>query len=266
MGILKDIKNEAAGTFTKIQTTEERDLETKLNNMFYLEKDIEKELIFLKNVMTRGQETAERKGLHASAIIVSDDKFCYRQQILSLIYRQKQGEQISPGLRRIFAEGDAVHEKWQRLFIRARYAGPMHCDMTKYDKRYDLQYTPDILADIDGERYVVEIKSVNTIQFKNMQKNNTPHQSGKKQLFLYMYLTGIHKGIVLCEDKNTQEFRANIYEYNEETARPYIERLETIREKKRAGAKSWKDGATSSKMHWVQLQNGRGVSHAGIML
>lgn len=228
MSILNDIKKEAAGIKTKIQTTEERELEVKLNNMFYLEKRIEEEVSFVRSVMTRGQETTERKGLHASAIIVSDDKFCYRQQVLSLFYKQKQGEQISPGLRRIFAEGDAVHEKWQRLFIRAGYAAAGDCDVTRYDERFDLQYTPDIMADIDGVKYVVEIKSMNTIQYKNAEKNNKPHPTGKKQSFLYMYLTGVHKSIVLCEDKNTQEFRASIYDYDEKEIEQYIERLKKI--------------------------------------
>lgn len=228
MSILEEMKKEAAGIRTKIQTPEEAEMEAKLNNLFYLDKDIENEVKFLRSVMTRGQETAERKGLHASSVIVSDDKFCYRKQVLSLFYKQKQGEQLQPSFRRIFSEGDSVHEKWQRLFIRGGYAGPLDCDMTQESAEYDLQYTPDIIATIDGVQYVVEIKSVNTMQFKNMLKNNKPHASGKKQLFLYMALTGIKKGFVLCEDKNTQEFRVNIYEYDEKEVRQYIKRLKQI--------------------------------------
>lgn len=228
MSMLDNIKKEAVGTMTKIQTTEEKELEAKLNTLFFLEKDIPKEIAFLKSVMTRGQETTERKGLHASAIITSEERFCYRQQVLSLFYKQKQGEQLSPSLKRIFAEGDAIHEKWQRLFIRAGYADMYDCDMTQHSVRDDLDFTPDIICTIDGVRMICEIKSVNTIQFKNMMKNNKPHPTGKKQLFLYMYLTGIHKGFVLCEDKNTQEFRVNIYEYDEKEVSTYVKRLEQI--------------------------------------
>lgn len=45
-----------------------------------------------------------------------------------------------------------------------------------------------------------------------------------------MYLTGIHKGIVLCDDKNTQEFKVYKYEYNPSEIAPYIRRLEQIQE------------------------------------
>lgn len=224
MGLLDDIKKEADDKRVKIQSSEEKELEQKLNNLHYLDKNIEKELVFLKSVMTRGQETTERKGLHASAIIVSDDKFCYRQQVLSLFYKQAQGEQVPVNLKRIFTEGDAIHEKWQRLFIRGGYAEPLDCDRTQFADEFDLQFTPDLICNIDGVEMVGEIKSVNSFIFKK-QKN---HASGKKQLQLYMYLTGIKKGFVLCEDKNTQDIKLYIYDADYKQVEPYIARLEKI--------------------------------------
>lgn len=224
MGLLDDIKNEAEGKNVKIQSSEERELEQKLNALFYLEKDIEKETEFVRMVMTRGQETQERKGLHASAIITPEKKFCYRAQILSLLYRQKQGENVPIGLKRIFEEGNAIHEKWQRLFIRGGYAEPEDCDRTRFNEQFELSYTPDIVATIEGERYVVEVKSVNTYQFKKMEH----HSSGRIQLQLYMYLLGIEKGFTLCEDKNTQDFKVRLYKPEFERIQPYIHRLEEI--------------------------------------
>ena len=239
MGLLDDIKKEAEGNRTKIQKSDEQSIEHLLNSLFYLDKDIPKELKFLKSVMTRGAETTERKGLHASAIIVSDDKFCYRQQVLSLFYKQLQGEQTSVGLKRIFAEGDAIHEKWQRLFIRGGLCEPLDCDFTRFDDDYDLSYTPDIICSLprnmiltepcdEWDEYIVEIKSMNTFSYKKQEH----HASGRKQCQLYMYLTGIHKGIVLCDDKNTQEFKVKTYEYNPSEIAKYIGRLERIQEYK----------------------------------
>lgn len=239
MGLMDEIKREAEWNRTKIQKSDEKDIEHLLNSLFYFDKDIPNELKFLKSVMTRGAETTERKGLHASAIIVSDDKFCYRQQVLSLFYKQLQGEQTSVGLKRIFAEGDAIHEKWQRLFIRGGLCEPLDCDFTRFDEDYDLSYTPDIICKIprnmsltepcdEWDEYVVEIKSMNTFSYKKQEH----HASGRKQCQLYMYLTGIHKGIVLCDDKNTQEFKVKTYEYNPSEIAKYIRRLEKIQEYK----------------------------------
>ena len=239
MGLIDDIKKEADRNGTKLQSTEEQKIEQLLNSLFYLDKNIPEELKFLKSVMTRGSDTTERKGLHASAVIVSDDKFCYRQQVLSLFYKQLQGEQTKVGLKRIFAEGDAIHEKWQRLFIRGGLCEPLDCDYSRFDEDFDLSYTPDIICKLPvnmsltepcdkWEEYVVEIKSVNTYTYKKQKY----HASGRKQCQLYMYLTGIHKGIVLCDDKNTQDFKVYRYDYNPAEIAPYIRRLEKIQEYK----------------------------------
>lgn len=228
MGLIDNIKNDAIGNRTMIQTGEAENLCKILNNLFFLEKDIEKEIDFLRQVMTRGAETQERIGLHASALIKGEKDYCLRQQVLSLFYRQLQGEQISVGLKRIFEEGNAVHEKWQRLLIRGGYAEAKDLDYTQYNENYMVSFTPDIICKIpefyDG-LMVGEIKSVNTYQFQKMVK----HPSASKQLQLYMFLTGIHKGFVLCEDKNTQDFKCEVYDYDESTIQNYIERAEKIK-------------------------------------
>ena len=232
MGLIDSIKKEANKTFTKTQSTQEVEIEGILNSLHYLDKNINKELVFLKSVMTRGQESTERKGLHASAIIVSDKKFCLRQQVLSIFYKQKQGEQVPIGLKRIFSEGDAIHEKWQRLFIRGGLCEPLDCDYSRFYDEYDLSYTPDIICRINGVQYVVEIKSVNTYQFKNMIDKGNHHKTGRRQLQLYMHFTGIHNGFVLCEDKNTQEIKVFCYEYNFDEIEKYVKRLEDIQNAK----------------------------------
>lgn len=237
MGITDQIKKQAAMNGTKIQTSDEALLEKIFNRMFYLDKDADEETKFVKQMITRGQETQERRGLHASSLIVSDNKFCVRQQVLSLIYKQLQGEQTSVGLMRIFEQGNAIHEKWQRLFIRAGYGKAKDMDFTKFHEEYEISFTPDAIITVPEFNkqvgwkgpMICEIKSVNTFQFKKM----TSHPTGKKQMQFYMYLTGIHKGFVLCEDKNTQEFKIFIEDYDSKIVAPFIERCDEIQYYKR---------------------------------
>lgn len=228
MGLIANIKAEAAGNRTKIQSSEAAELEKLLNATFYLEKDVDKEAVFVRQVMTRGAETQERIGLHTSAITVGEKDYCARQQVLSLLYKQLQGEQINVGLKRIFEEGNAVHEKWQRLFLRAGYAEVDGLDVTQFNEKYMVSYTPDIICSIpefyDGPM-VCEIKSVNHFQFQKMAR----HPSAWKQLQMYMLFTGCNKGFVLCDDKNTQEFKIEVYEADPKLAAPYVERLDEIR-------------------------------------
>jgi len=241
MGIVDNIKKDAKKTGSVIQTAEEAKLEGLFNKMFYLPKDIEEETKFIHTVMTRGLESQERVGLHASAIIdKGENTFCIRQQVLSLLYKQLQGEQLSASLVRIFEEGNAVHEKWQRLFIRAGYAKAKTLDRTRYDDEYHLSFTPDIVCRIpefyDGAM-VGEIKSMNSFSFQKQHE----HLSGKKQLYLYMYELikqakkkgkwngkDYLKGFVLMDSKNDQEFKVRIYDYDPAAVSLYTDRLEDI--------------------------------------
>lgn len=230
MGLIDNIKKEAQGNRTKIQTSEASDLEKIFNEMFYLEKNVDKETEFVKQVMTRGLESQERVGLHASALIVGDKDFCVRAQVLSLIYKQLQGEQISVGLKRIFEQGNAIHEKWQRMFLRAGYSEVHDLDYTQFNDEYKISFTPDVICRIpkfyDGEM-IGEIKSVNTYQFQNMQR----HPSAYKQLQWYLKLNkrGIKKGFVLSEDKNTQDFKLEVYDYDSLIVAPFVDRAEQIK-------------------------------------
>ena len=241
MGLIDSIKNDSIKNGSKIQTTEAAKLEAIFNKMFYLDKNIEEETKFVNMVMTRGLDSTERIGLHASAMIAGEKEFCIRQQVLSLIYKQLQGEQLPVGLMRIFAEGNAIHEKWQRYLIRAGYAKANTLDRTRFDKEYMLSFTPDIVCRIpefyDGAM-VGEIKSVNTFQFKNM----TSHPSAHKQLEFYMHnlikqavLKGkwngkdYLKGFVLCDDKNTQDFKLFLYDYDKDFVAPYVDRCEAVK-------------------------------------
>lgn len=228
LSLTDEIKKAAFKNRTKIQTSESAQLEKILNRMFYLDRNIKEETKFVQNVMTRGAETQERVGLHASALIAGEKDFCLRQQVLSLIYRQLQGEQIEVGLKRIFEQGNAIHEKWQRLFIRAGYSTYKDLDFTCFHDEYKISYTPDIICRIpefyDGEM-VGEIKSVNTFQFQKMAK----HPSAYKQCQWYMFLKGIKKGFVLSEDKNTQDFKVEVYDFDPNLVAPFIDRAEQIK-------------------------------------
>jgi len=217
--LVADLKNNDSK-----QNAESLIIEQKLNSLFYEKPKINEEAKLINLVLSKNGYNTERVGLHASAIITSDNEFCYREQVLSLFYKQRQGEQTNIKLKRIFEEGNAIHEKWQRLFIRGGIAMLQDLDRTRNIDKYNLSYTPDAIVKIGKFTYVVEIKSVNTYQFKNMKS----HQSGKKQLMFYMLLSGINKGFVLAEDKNTQEFKVFVYDYDKEVVLPFIERLEAI--------------------------------------
>ena len=162
MGILENIKNAAKKYDIPQGGAEEQQLTKIVNALFLLPKKPEEEARFVQTVATRGLKTQERRGLHASGIIASDDKFCYRAQVLCQFYRQDGSKNLPVNLLRIF---DA----------------------------------------------------------------NKRHPTASLQLQLYLHLTALKHGFVLCENKNSQEFKIEYCEYNLEVVKPYINRLEKVR-------------------------------------
>lgn len=225
MGLLEDIKADMDGK--RNETGEEWAIKTKLNNLFYLPKK-EKEADLIKHILTRGTGDEERKGLHANMILEDEKTFCYRKCVLASLYRQKQRENIDIDLLCVFEEGNAVHEKWQRLFLRGGLTDIQNCDRTCYDDFEQVYYSPDIIAEIDREKFIVEIKSMCSFAYKKLVNSRQVHASAYKQIQLYMYFTQIKKGIILCENKDTQEFMVKIIPYRPNDVAFYVDRMSDI--------------------------------------
>ena len=225
MGLVDDIRSEALDKNVNVQGAVAKKIEDLFNSLYYAPKNMDEEVKFVKQMFTRGGISLERVGLHTSAMIVSDNEFCVRQQVLSLLFKQSQKENIPIDLLRIFEAGNAIHEKWQRLFIRGGLCHAEDLDFTRFVDEYELSFTPDAIITINGKKYVVEIKSVNTYQFQKM----TSHPSAYKQVNMYMRFSGIKRGIILCEDKNTQKFKVFPVKYNSAVTDPYVERLEAVK-------------------------------------
>jgi len=197
-----------------------------LKKCFYAEHKPDEEARMVKMIQLKNGESRERIGLHGSTVLKDD--ICYRAQVLSLLFKQSQGEELPLETLAIFEEGNAIHEKWQRLFIRGGLGNAVDMDRTRFAQGYELLYTPDAIININGKQYVVEIKSMNTFSYKQ----NNEHPTGGKQCLLYMYLCNIQNGFVLMEDKNTQDFKIQLVGYDEQKIQPMIERLKEIQKLK----------------------------------
>lgn len=186
----------------------------------------------LEKLFIEDRKDSDRYGLHASAIIASDDQFCYRAQLLSLFYRQNQGQQLPVKQLKIFAQGNAMHEKWYKLFRKAGI--DVAIERTLWLPQYDLSFTIDALLNMFGEEIICDVKSQSSFAFKK----TTRHPSGEKQINFYCWAlskyTGIphKKGFVLVDSKDDQEIRVVPVHYDKEKVKPYVYRLKQIQEMK----------------------------------
>lgn len=167
----------------------------------------------------------DRKGLHGSAIIAEDSKFCLREQVLSLIYKRNDQKELPVKLLQIFEEGNRIHEKFQDLVDLLGISEGI--EARGYQEEFDLYMTPDFICMIDDRMYVGEIKSCNMFAYKGFIKKRK-HKSGNIQLQFYMHFFGIPNGFVIVEDKNSQEFDIFVEKYDYKIIEKYIVRLNEI--------------------------------------
>jgi len=81
----------------------------------------------------------------------------------------------------------------------------------------------------DGkELYVLDIKSMNSMVFRNLQ---TPKEENVDQVQLYMHFFKVKKGILLYVNKDNQELKEFVLDYNPLRAENLIENLKQLKVK-----------------------------------
>lgn len=224
MSIVNDIKNTKTGN----ESMEQVILRSKLERLFYEDR-----------------KTEQRYGLHASAVLgCLKDGFCYREQILSLFFKMNQGEQLPIKQLKVFAQGNAMHEKWYQLFRKAGI--DVAIERTLFIPEFDLSFTIDALLDFnkpfedrEPDEYVCDVKSQSTFAFR---KTRT-HPSGEAQVNFYLWALTYYernrskkkyrKGFVLVDSKDDQEIRPIPVQYNKEKVAPVVDCLKEIQELKK---------------------------------
>jgi CRISPR/Cas system-associated exonuclease Cas4 (RecB family) len=197
------------------------------------------------------------QGFHPSAIAGMG---CFRKEILKFyaVMPDEDALGINPDLRRIFDNGHSMHDRWQRymtLMSQGRkdiqFIGSYRCkgcgnvlgakkEITepktackkcgskrwKYnefrlrDENLRITGKRDGKLLIDGEPYLLELKSINTFSFMKLNDAMPDHLI---QFNIYMYLDKTYKGLILYEDKNSQRYRIFVADYDEKIIQKNIE-------------------------------------------
>lgn len=163
----------------------------------------------------------DRSGLHASSFIDVDETFCFREQVLGHYFKTTTISNNSwIRLLRVFLEGWYVHKKWQYLFTSCGLSSIVERGHMNYF--WDFHFTPDAIITVLNKRVVVEIKSHSMLGF---DKLSSPPANAVRQAQMYMHFTGIPYGLILVENKNNQEFKVWMIDYDYEILKPVLERL-----------------------------------------
>ena len=159
----------------------------------------------------RTKDDGLRAGKIRGSVFANEKYNCIRRNIYEL---QDAKTNSTPSVRKntagLFMEGWMLHLKWQAMFLSAGWSGLEDIETTHISSR--LAFTPDALVTWREKRYVVEVKSSNTRRFKDVEREMSVYIN---QLGFYMWRLKIPRGIVLVENKDTQEIFVKIIGEND---------------------------------------------------
>jgi hypothetical protein len=220
--------------------------------------DNEAELIKLhfKNMLVSwGASQPLRTGLHASSVLVSDAEWCVREYVLAELFSdQARKPEMHPWdwkREAIFENGWDLHKRWQKIFKQfgkvvsekvevglAVWRDEYELDRTHFDETRNIYFSPDAIIEFGGQRYVVEIKGIKQEAFEKLTDSletaisvNETVAKARLQAQLYMHLLGLKKAILLIENKNTQDFKVWVIEYDKALSDLYIDRIYDVKRK-----------------------------------
>jgi len=166
---------------------------------------------------------------HPSAI-----GYCSRKITYSMLgYEEEPVDTIT---QRIFENGHSMHARYEKWFedMGIQIAPELVLSENSEDpeiarkaRELNIDGRTDSLIEVNGERYIVELKSAGQAMFE-YHLNKGPKKHHLQQILMYMYLTGVKKGILLYENKNTQEIREFAIEYDEEIVEDLIKKASVI--------------------------------------
>ena len=109
-------------------------------------------------------------------------------------------------MQRIFHQGEHVH---LRLMSILYSLGLVTASEVKIPETELFRGRADGILKLDGENYVIELKSISSYGF---EKTTEPKPEHMKQIQIYMHYFNIPKGIILMENKGNQEIKEFIVE------------------------------------------------------
>lgn len=168
---------------------------------------------------------------HASTILTPESEWCVRRQVL--LAREAEQAQRPPQKpwtahqNAVFLNGWHLHEKYQRLF--QQFGVVREVEVSHFDEEHFLHFTPDAIIEFCGQSFVVEIKGYHTEYFASLDESGNPPQAAWHQCNLYCHLLNIEQGLVLVEDKNTQQVKIWAIRHDATLARVYTDRCAAVK-------------------------------------
>ncbi|MDP3093440.1 MAG: PD-(D/E)XK nuclease family protein [bacterium] len=140
-------------------------------------------------------------------------------------FKKAPKEDIDARVLRMFDHGDYIH----RLILNTLFSlGLVRSAEIGTPPQKVISGRADAILSWENELYVLDIKSINSFLFKNL---NQPKDDNVNQLQLYLHFFSIKKGILLYVNKDTQELKEFIVIYDRQRSEKLLKELDLLKDK-----------------------------------
>jgi len=170
----------------------------------------------------------------------SEIGYCLRNIVMSILNLLPE-DVVEPRIQRIFDNGNSVHTRYLRGYLKFLDCRPLDVEVEKdgkmewvecveqrfEDKELWLKGSPDAIIHNpeDGLDYIFELKSIKQEQFNKL---NGPLIEHIYQAYVYMHMTGIPRALILYENKNTQEIKEFIVTRDEKLMIEVLNKIKSV--------------------------------------
>jgi len=132
-------------------------------------------------------------------------------------------EPMDARILRIYERGEHMHRNIFNILYRLKIGVATEVSIPSQEI---ISGRADAIFCIGNENYVLDIKSINSMVFRNMQ---SPKKENVFQVQLYMHYFGIKKGLLLYIDKDQQEMKEFFVEYDENLCKSLLDKFYTLK-------------------------------------
>jgi len=124
-------------------------------------------------------------------------------------FKNAPRQAIDARLMRIFEHGEHIHRNIFNILYRLKIGCTTEIPIPSQEI---VSGRADAILCMNNENYVLDIKSINSMIFRNLRE---PKEDNVYQIQLYLHYFGIKKGILLYVDKDRQDIKEFFIDYDE---------------------------------------------------
>jgi len=163
----------------------------------------------------------EKKRTH---FYISDAGKCHRQIFFS--FKKSPKKKMAANFLRLFEHGNHMHQMLTETLSRIKSIKIVAVEVD-IPRQKTISGRIDAIIEVEGELYVVDFKSMNSMTFNKMKE---PKEENIRQLQLYLHYFKIKNGILLYINKDNLMLKEYIVYENPVAVKKMLDELDDLKE------------------------------------